>query len=577
MPELPSPSLPETSPSTLQPTTEQSTAPKPHSAQRGGKRIVLIAGAVLVGLGAFSGLGYAAWAGYLPNPLIKRPTPEQFFTAINTITSAQTTVDVHFALEPKESDVEPLDFSLFQEKTDTEKVSSGPKISSFANILPGDLELNLSIASSFTKQEEGANEETHIAGTYNANNISANIDLTTRTVNGTTYIKPDAIPLPIPIFDLSVLEGKWINLGEETDSREVFEYTDALKNLNDKMTEKNEDEKISDPQAELFSLLQQGVNDGAVIFSVPERVTYNDKRAWYTEAIIDGEKLRETIIAMGENRETLFPTVTEYTIFTDDFLETTGKERAKDIYRELFKRTTLSATLDNNASPLMVTFSTRIAPKLEDDIFEDRQITFETKIHFDSINTAIEITAPEETITTKDAVALIMGTNPDEDLADEQRDSISDIQSALSMYKEKYNEYPKTLEELIGIGDEDKEVVRIPFDIFTEEAYDYDLTESGYTLRYTMPENGENTFSRYDLTVEGTNTATELFFSEEGAKLTDADEDGLTAYEELSTYGTSDDEKDTDGDGFDDKTEIDAGYDPNSEKLQSDPMPRRLI
>lgn len=42
---------------------------------------------------------------------------------------------------------------------------------------------------------------------------------------------------------------------------------------------------------------------------------------------------------------------------------------------------------------------------------------------------------------------------------------------------------------------------------------------------------------------------------------TDADSDGLTAQEE-SAYGTSDQSADTDGDGYDDRTEIEAGYNP---------------
>lgn len=44
----------------------------------------------------------------------------------------------------------------------------------------------------------------------------------------------------------------------------------------------------------------------------------------------------------------------------------------------------------------------------------------------------------------------------------------------------------------------------------------------------------------------------------------DKDKDGLS-YEEEMNFGTSDDKKDTDGDGFDDKTEIEKGYNPLGE------------
>ncbi len=563
MSELPSPSLTEMS--TSESLTTQNTAPEPHPAQRGKNRFILIGGAIIVGVGALCGLGYAAWAGYLPNPLMNRPTPEQFFTALTTIKSTETTIDVHLALEAQESDVEPIDFSLFEGQSNEEGGYLISTLAETSKMLPSDLDFNLSVTSSFTRENEKADQETHIAGTYTGNNISANIDLTTRTVGGVTYVKPDAIPLPIPLFDMSVLEGKWINLDTASDDREVFEYTSISEDFDEEIVKENEEEEVVDLQIELFTLLKQGVSDGAIIFSVPERVTYNKERAWYTEAVIDGEKFRETVINIGENRKTLFPNVTEYSLFTDEFLESSAKERAKDIYKEMFKRMELSATINDDGSPLMIAFSTRLAPKLEEDILKDRQITFETEIHFNSINTPITLTAPEDAISTDKAIGLLMGTDTKKDLADEQRTSISDIQSALSIYMQEKNEYPETLEMLIGVQDEYKKVIQIPIDILTEKIYEYETTESGYTLRYTMPEAVNDEFSFYDLTVEGVNTATELFFSEEGAKLEDYDEDGVSAYDEAVTYGTSDYLNDSDFDGFDDKSEIDGGYNPNGE------------
>jgi len=564
MSELPSPLLPEIS-------ATPSPQPEPHPAQRGGKRIFLMGGAVVVGVGALCGIGYAAWAGYLPNPLMKRPTPEQLFATLNAITSAQTTVDMHFALEPREEGVEPLDFSLFREPiADEESIFSTPTFLALTQMLASDLELNISLASSFAKENEGADQETHIVGTYNANNISANIDVTTRTVAGTTYIKPDVIPLPIPLFDMNSLKGTWINLGDEADDRQVFRYLDPF--AEEETVPKDEAIAGADPQAELLALVQQGIQDGAIIFSAPQRVTYNDARAWYTEAIIDGEKLRETVINTGKNRETLFPEITEYSLFTDKFLENSGKERAKDTYRELFKRMELSAMLNNDSSPLLITFSTRLAPKLEEDTFKDRQITLETKIHFTSINTPLTLAAPENTITTNEALALLMGADPQDELRKKQQTSISDLQEALTLYKKVNNMYPETLNELIGTTNQQemafafpagtKEVMQIPLDIVTGKPYVYEATKNGYTLRYEMPANVNEEFSSYGITVEGTNTATELLWSEEGAKISDKDKDGLSAYDEVIIYGTSDNRGDSDADGYEDKVEVDGGYNP---------------
>ncbi|NBX49138.1 hypothetical protein EBT25_04180 [bacterium] len=567
MPELPSPLLPEMSAEQNAPSTPipQPTSPPPSKPSHGKKRIIFIAGATIVGIGAIAGLGYTAWAGYLPNPLMKRPTAEQMFAALQSINSAKTTVNLNVAIEPRAEDVEPLDFSLFLDK-EMDDESLNPLT---LQMLPSDLRLDLSITSSFAEQQEGANEETRIQGTYTGNNISANIDLTTRTVEGITYIKPDAIPLPIPILDLSALEGKWIDLENESEEREeVFTYTDPFFMEIEESEEEKEDEKEKspDPREEIFTLLEQGVKNGAIIFSVPERVTYQDERAWHTTAVINGEKLRETVIAIGDDREGLFPETEEYMVFTDEFIEASTKERARDIYRELFKRLNLSATMRDDGTPLMIALSTRLAPKLPGDLLKDRQITLETEIHFESINIPVNVSAPTDAMTTEEAINLLVGMDMETANQDTQLETVSDIQSALDLYYGERGEYPESLNDLIGLEDEYKKVNTIPNDIFTEKPYPYSRTENGYTLLFEVKKGEEDdTFSFYGKVAKGTNTATELFLSEEGAKKTDEDEDGLSAYDEAVLYRSSDLSTDSDYDGFDDKAEVEAGYNPAGE------------
>jgi plastocyanin len=50
-------------------------------------------------------------------------------------------------------------------------------------------------------------------------------------------------------------------------------------------------------------------------------------------------------------------------------------------------------------------------------------------------------------------------------------------------------------------------------------------------------------------------------------KVTDKDGDGIDDYEEVITYKTNPNDKDTDNDGFTDKAEIDRGYNPNGTGL----------
>ncbi|MBM4074936.1 MAG: DUF5011 domain-containing protein, partial [Planctomycetes bacterium] len=55
--------------------------------------------------------------------------------------------------------------------------------------------------------------------------------------------------------------------------------------------------------------------------------------------------------------------------------------------------------------------------------------------------------------------------------------------------------------------------------------------------------------------------------------LSDADADGLSAFEELTIHGTDPTRADSDGDGFDDKMEIDAGADPNNPAMYPESTP----
>lgn len=559
MPELPTPSLSEVQPVQA---AQEVVTPREQGAQsapRHTKRMIFIAGAAIVGASAIGGLAYASWAGYLPNPFGERPSAQNFIASLEALNSAETATSIHLVLEAKENDVNPLDFSLFQSKQSNETSSRfSPLI--FAEMLPSDLDINLTVDTSFSKTNTSANEETHIIGTYTGNNISANLDVTTRTVNDVTYIKPDAIPLPIPLFDMNALKGIWINTSDKNDNRAVFE--DASEDLEETALEKEDAHTLS----EVFAIIKQGMNDGAIIFSVPERVTVNNERVWKVNAVIDGEKLRESVLAVGNARETLFPETTDFTLVNDDFLTATKKERAKDIYRELFSRTNVSALLNDDSSPVSLSFSTRIAPKLEDDLFKDRQITLETTVNFSHLNETVTVEAPENAHSLQEAAALLMGKSADSVILDAQRSTITDLRTALDAYNSANNAYPETLNELLGTASFTGEtVVNIPNDAFTEKPYTYTKTETGYTLTYEMREDDEDDFSFFDTTVAGINTATEIFFSEEGAKITDNDNDGLSEYEEVTTYGTFDWNTDSDSDGYDDKTEIDGGYNPNGE------------
>ena len=153
-------------------------------------------------------------------------------------------------------------------------------------------------------------------------------------------------------------------------------------------------------------------------------------------------------------------------------------------------------------------------------------------------------------------------------LSGKQEKTVDDLRDALEIYYATHKSYPESLAELIGTknDDDDEQVTQIPSDIITEQPYMYTRTETDYRLSYEIL--CDETKIKKDVgdTVPGTNTATKNFLSEEAAKLTDKDNDKLSAFDE-QTYGTKDFVEDTDHDGYTDKQEVDAGYNPNGEGM----------
>lgn len=554
MSELPVPTLPEVP---AQPAYEvplaRTEVPTPHPAQRSKKRIVLIGGSLIVGIGALCGLGYAAWSGYVPNPLTPRPSIDQVIAALEEITTARIDTSLHLFIAPKDADVSPLDFSLFtQAASDDEHASF--VASTVLSLIPGDLDLAADITSTFSREDRDTDNEVRLAGTYTGNNVTANIDLTTRSVDGSTYVKPDAIPFPFPLFDFTQLKDTWINISKKN-SRKISSIAPQT------TSEKNQ----PDIHAELLTLFTRGIEDGSIIFSVPMRVTHNEERLWKTTLVIDGEKLQSTIAALGEERSTLFPNTTTFALFTDDFLTTNGKERTKDIYRELFARTSLTLFINDDALPVALSFLTRIAPTFTKTELESQQITLDAQLTLLNINEPLTITAPEQSISTYQAGARLIGQSVEEIERSEQLSTIKDLQKALSAYYEIYTTYPERLDDLIGteLPSRTETVLQIPPDLLTQEPYPYTATSTTYALSYLIPEKEGDDMSSYEI-IPGTNTATQDFLSEEYAKMADDDSDGLSAFEEL-LFNTSDTNPDSDSDGFSDKNEVDNGYNPAGE------------
>ena len=577
MDKLPSPSLPpENKPETNanQPAPVMAPIPAPATVpmaapahHRNMGKVFLIIG-LIVGIIAALGIGAAMWYGLAPNPFAKRPTAESIKQALMNVDSAQLSIHVVNKIENRAADVEPLDFSIFAPEKDKDDEDGSPDplatnsaLSSVLKMLPSDLASDITIRSTFQTNKEDADIDANIAGSYTANNVNANIDISFKYVDGKTYIRPDKVPLPIPIIDLNAISGKWIATdGTDNDPNQVLEY---IVDNNEGKGDDEEAAKKAQAQKEMQVYFQEAINNGALAFSEAERVTLESNRVWKITLVIDGEKLRDTYLAIAEKSEQFFGADAELAVFAEDNVEVLKKERAKDVFRELAARTQTTLYVEDDGMPVQIDMSTRIAPKISGSKLKDKQITTAISIGFSEVNQPITVEAPNETITTEEATGLILGLTEDQITSNKQEDVIDDIRDALKAYNEANGTYPESLEKLVHFKNDEFEVMNIPVDQFTGQPYGYKLIDIAgqYELTYTMKkEEDESAFASNDF-VDGINTATPFSASKEADELIDWDEDGLSKAREAA-LGTSDYNEDTDGDGFSDKAEVDAGYDP---------------
>ncbi len=548
------------------------TSPEPippsEATHRPQKAIVFAVVGSVVLLVAGSG-AVAAWKGWVTNPFAQAPSATEIFTAFSEMTSAHVVTTIEASIESREEGVEPIDFTVLGQKSTTtptlntdsfgdssnsSAVPASASVPAFFRMIPSDLTFNLNLTSDWQKKEEGVDASTHVEGTYNANSISATVDLDVKRVAGEVFVRPEKIPLPMPIFDLTALSGLWIQ-ADFSGSSDVYEY----KSL--KTDDIEEDLEPSDVWSEVRAWEKAAYDNGGLLVGEAVRESLDGENVWTYAVTFDGEKVREAYLAVADQRETLIGKQ-KYRLFDDKSIEQAKKEEQSELAVEILKRFTASVSVRrSDGQPANITFRLRLAPKTDNPNFQDKQVTVQISSTFSNVNQPVVIEVPEEALSFREAIGRVEGKTEAEMDFDLQADYVKDLRKVLKEYEADRGAYPSTLEELNGFVSKSLSVKSIPNDVFTGQSFVYQVTEIGYALTYTMQfTDGISSYERKKY-VDGINTATEVHLSFEAQELADSDNDGLSAARE-SELGTSDRKKDTDGDGYDDKTEVDGGFDP---------------
>ncbi len=568
MDNLPTPHIPNNDPQS----TNQYPNPIPSSRPSRTKLFVLIGVAVIIA--TITAIGYALWSEVIPNPFVQQPTAADITQAFLSLDSATITSNIKLEVVPREESVEPLDLSEYSaadeaspciagditcedelsEATATTEAPSRSPLSTILTLLPSDLKLDLALTSTFAKESENtADAETTVVGTYTSNNITANVDIAFRQVDGKSYVQPNKVPLPIPLFDLQSLSGSWIALQDEgEDETKVFKKIDTE-------GKGGKDAIEASFHKELQTLFSQALDNGALAYSTAERVSYNNNKVWKVTLVVDAKKFQEAFLEIGDHRDEYFGNANVFTIFDDENVASIKEEKTVKNLQAVAERSVMALYVNKEYIPVAFTFAAKIAPELDAESLSDKQINISLTMEFSNINQPITLTAPADTMNLREAGAKIMGRNEAEQKLDQQRSIINDLRRVLKAYHDENNTYPPTLETLIDFRTDTFEVINIPIDQFTGKSFVYNLRDiiGDYELIYTIEADEDHLRNM----IVGTNTATSIAVSKEYETNLDRDEDGLSAYSE-AVAGTSDRKIDTDGDGYSDKEELEGGFDP---------------
>lgn len=534
-----------------------------------GLIIGVIAGILILSGG---GVAFAAYKGWITLPYNflgpKAPTLQEIEKAISEINSADITMG--FAFESRDKQEGTIVLKTKQDENTEEDVYDASinenPIMTYASSMIQDAKIEGSVKINFERGEKTGSRG-NIALSYESSGTKLSLDSDFLYKDASPYIKINQ--LPALFFDPSPILNEWIRFNKddianmfETPYANMWESIREDERMDDEQTTKTETdplETVSDAQKE-FAVLRRLIAEKNVleIQSVSRMKKRNGEEYWNYRITVNAERLIEAYLTAIEQR----PPLDSYKLLDDEAKTELQNEEFKNYLTSLLSIMSCELDVDmKTKQPIEIRTHMVYATEASQNLDDPKEYVIDFSVSASNINQPSVIEVPSEFTTPSDIMYILSGTTKEENDLDNQFFIISEIRRALKLYQSEHSAYPNTLNELIGLSNTYQRLKSIPNDQFTNEPFVYAVNEDGSDYTLVWQSNITDTSASFQAWVEGANTANSKTISIEGAKLIDADGDGLTLYEE-TRYETSDEMEDTDGDGFSDKAEIDAGYDP---------------
>jgi type II secretory pathway pseudopilin PulG len=533
--------------------------------------LVIIAALAVAGGGLF----YAAKQGLIEIPYLspKPPSISEITDYLRGIRSAEITSELSVNIGPLSDEVVPMTLPENEGGTENLGLELGKQILS-SLLESGDLSVYIKSVTEWTA--ESPDRRNAFSGLLQTGGISAQFELETLAVDGTSYLKVSK--LPIPTLDISVLADKWIDTSggwEEIIGADRGPLSDVLGSEQDLKKAQaaasggeGEGGELAETKSALSSFWQRTLDYGVWRESeIDGGAEYNGQPAWSIITTLDAESFRQAILSLATDQP-------DGTTPLDEAEKAAIEEWADDPDTKSFlenlaaNTTAVFLVVKKTGQPVSLTVNSVFAPNDEDGTFEDRQINAKLSVAYDKVGQTFSIEEPESPLTMKQVDALMRGEDSEEDAqntAETQFENVEHLAAALWAYFDENESCPAKLQDLIGQKTRPRSsfssyyVYAVPDDLFTSQPFPYRLTADGCEFDYQLAAPGKYVDADgMDLALH---TANELVVSIRYLGSEDWDRDGLSVLAEAE-IGTDPNSSDTDWDGYSDKQEADGGYDP---------------
>lgn len=507
----------------------------------------VILGVIVVGVG---GVFAAHLSGIINVPIVdtilKRDTVDVMTLAakIADVRSAQSDVDITFAVEPITGDAKTLD---------------GDFLGGFAGFLPTDIALTAHVSSFMSSESEQPSGTLSFSGSYTSGGTSLSADIEARVVDGTTYIKANTLP-SIPSFTTDELVGKWIELPSSADvEQQLDDFSLPIGVPTDlPISAEGSQEFLQDA---VEAAQETGFANLSKRLSVEELdgIKYNtyalEFDAAQTENFVTHFLIKQRDACVADST-CLFSTLEgpDFSTQTDAEIAEIAHSAVTDpSFSPLITLLTDSANFHiwvaQDGSAYRILFSLIIDGRSQADQLAGKQIRIEIASLVSHINEQPTVEKPHAELSMDDIQRILSGYSADEWKIAQQKDRINSLRTALN------TPYPETLTG-VAPASELK-------DVYTNLPYPYTTDGTTYTLKYEIQKPAEMATigDLLDDVVVGTNTADKYVLSREAESSRDTDADGMTGAQELAA-GTDPLSADTDNDGATDLEEVQAETDP---------------